>query len=150
MGKAGQGIRSQYRRSSCRSERETNVSSNGPAVPPWLADCPATARLQQAKEAISVIINQESEGFLDGSIVPGLQRNRFCDLARTIPSDPQGRMGPGYFPTVLSCLLMGFGILAVLRGVRQQGAAFGSSPGSSPPRCFPQLSLLPSCCRVPG
>jgi hypothetical protein len=35
------------------------------------------------------------------------------------------RMGPGYFPTVLAGLLMFFGALAALRGLRQQGEPFG-------------------------
>jgi hypothetical protein len=36
-----------------------------------------------------------------------------------------GRMGPGYFPTVLSCLLMLFGVLVLLRGLRREGPVLG-------------------------
>src|SRR5512138_1840275 len=46
-------------------------------------------------------------------------------ISRDYPFGSSGRMGPGYFPTVLSVLLMGFGALAILRGLRKEGAAFG-------------------------
>lgn len=47
-------------------------------------------------------------------------------ISRDYSFGSAGRMGPGYFPTVLSCLLMGFGVMALLRGVRRQGAALGA------------------------
>ena len=46
-------------------------------------------------------------------------------ISRDYPIGSAGRMGAGYFPTVLSFLLMGFGVLTLLRGVRQDGAPFG-------------------------
>ena len=47
-------------------------------------------------------------------------------ISRDYAFGSAGRMGPGYFPSVLSCLLMGFGVLALLHGVRQRGADFGA------------------------
>jgi len=35
------------------------------------------------------------------------------------------RMGPGYFPTVLAGLLFFFGLLALIRGMRKEGAPIG-------------------------
>lgn len=46
-------------------------------------------------------------------------------ISRGYPMGTAGRMGPGYFPTVLSCLLMGFGVLALLRGLRKNGPGLG-------------------------
>lgn len=46
-------------------------------------------------------------------------------FSRDYPFGAAGRMGPGYFPTVLSVLLMGLGALALLRGLRKDGAALG-------------------------
>jgi len=46
-------------------------------------------------------------------------------IAREYSFGSAGRMGPGYFPSVLSCLLIGFGVLALLRGVRKDGPGFG-------------------------
>lgn len=46
-------------------------------------------------------------------------------ISREYSFGSAGRMGPGYFPTVLSCLLMGFGLLALLRGLRRAGPAIG-------------------------
>ena len=46
-------------------------------------------------------------------------------ISRDYSFGSAGRMGPGYFPSVLSCLLIGFGALALLRGLRQEGAGFG-------------------------
>ena len=47
-------------------------------------------------------------------------------ISRDYAFGSAGRMGPGYFPSVLSCLLMSFGALTLLRGVRQHGAALGA------------------------
>ena len=46
-------------------------------------------------------------------------------ISRDYPIGTAGRMGAGYFPTVLSWLLIGFGVLILLRGVRREGAALG-------------------------
>jgi hypothetical protein len=46
-------------------------------------------------------------------------------VARDYSFGTASRMGAGYFPTVLSGLLMFFGVLALLRGVTQRGASFG-------------------------
>ena len=46
-------------------------------------------------------------------------------ISRDYPMGTAGRMGAGYFPTVLSCLLIGFGVLILLRGVRRDGVALG-------------------------
>ena len=47
-------------------------------------------------------------------------------IARDYSFGTASRMGAGYFPTVLSGLLMFFGVLALLRGVTQHGAPFGA------------------------
>jgi len=47
-------------------------------------------------------------------------------IARDYAFGTASRMGAGYFPTVLSGLLMFFGVLALLRGVTQRGAPFGA------------------------
>jgi hypothetical protein len=47
-------------------------------------------------------------------------------IARDYAFGTASRMGAGYFPTVLSGLLMFFGLLALLRGVTKQGAPFGA------------------------
>ncbi len=46
-------------------------------------------------------------------------------IARGYNFGTASRMGPGYFPSVLSGLLMLFGALALLRGVRKEGPPFG-------------------------
>ena len=46
-------------------------------------------------------------------------------VARNYPFGTTGRMGAGYFPTLLSGLLIFFGLLALLRGLRQPGEAIG-------------------------
>ena len=46
-------------------------------------------------------------------------------MARDYPFGSAARMGAGYFPTVLSSLLMLFGIVALLRGVTRPGAPLG-------------------------
>ena len=47
-------------------------------------------------------------------------------VARDYSFGTASRMGAGYFPTVLSGLLMFFGVLALLRGVTKRGAPFGA------------------------
>ena len=47
-------------------------------------------------------------------------------IARTYSFGTASRMGAGYFPAVLSALLMFFGVLLLLRGLRRQGTPFGS------------------------
>ena len=47
-------------------------------------------------------------------------------IARGYNFGMTSRMGPGYFPSVLSSLLMFFGVLALLRGVRKEGPPFGA------------------------
>jgi hypothetical protein len=46
-------------------------------------------------------------------------------IARGYNFGTASRMGPGYFPSVLSGLLMFIGALALLRGLRKEGAPFG-------------------------
>lgn len=46
-------------------------------------------------------------------------------IARDYAFGSASRMGAGYFPTVLSGLLMFFGVLALFRGVTKPGAPFG-------------------------
>ena len=47
-------------------------------------------------------------------------------IARDYAFGTASRMGAGYFPTVLSGLLMFFGVLALLRGITKRGAPFGT------------------------
>ena len=46
-------------------------------------------------------------------------------IARDYPFGTARQMGAGYFPSVLSCLLIFFGILALLRGLLKPGASLG-------------------------
>ncbi len=46
-------------------------------------------------------------------------------IARDYSFGTASRMGPGYFPTVLAWLLMFFGVLALLRGLRKAGEPLG-------------------------
>ena len=46
-------------------------------------------------------------------------------LSRSYSFGTPGRMGPGYFPTVIASLLIVVGILAVIRSLRTQGAPTG-------------------------
>jgi putative tricarboxylic transport membrane protein len=39
------------------------------------------------------------------------------------PMGTAGRMGAGYFPKVLAALLIGFGVIAIIRGLRVRGPA---------------------------
>ena len=47
-------------------------------------------------------------------------------IARDYSFGTASRMGAGYFPSVLSGLLMFFGALSLLRGVTREGAPFGT------------------------
>ena len=44
-------------------------------------------------------------------------------FARDYPMGRLGRMGPGYFPTVLGWILAAFGILSLVRGLMRRGEA---------------------------
>lgn len=46
-------------------------------------------------------------------------------VARTYSFGTAGRMGPGYFPTVVAVLLVLVGLLAVLRSLRAEGTPMG-------------------------
>jgi len=46
-------------------------------------------------------------------------------IAREYPIGTAGRMGPGYFPTALSLLLMGLGVYILARGLTRQGDPLG-------------------------
>jgi hypothetical protein len=46
-------------------------------------------------------------------------------IARNYTFGSAGRMGPGYFPTVLSVLLICFGALALIRSIRKTGSPLG-------------------------
>ena len=46
-------------------------------------------------------------------------------IARDYSFGTASRMGPGYFPSVLAGLLMFFGALALLRGLRKDGESMG-------------------------
>lgn len=46
-------------------------------------------------------------------------------IARDYNFGKASRMGAGYFPTVLSCLLMFFGALTLLRGISRKGEPMG-------------------------
>jgi hypothetical protein len=47
-------------------------------------------------------------------------------LARDYTFGSAGRMGPGYFPTVISVLLIGFGLASLLRAWRTPGETVGA------------------------
>ena len=47
-------------------------------------------------------------------------------IARDYPFGTARQMGAGYFPSVLSCLLIFFGVLALLRGLLKPGASLGN------------------------
>jgi hypothetical protein len=46
-------------------------------------------------------------------------------IARDYPIGSAGRMGPGYFPTTLSALLMGLGAFIFVKGLTRDGAPLG-------------------------
>ncbi|MBW9089013.1 tripartite tricarboxylate transporter TctB family protein [Rhizobium wenxiniae] len=46
-------------------------------------------------------------------------------IARDYSFGTSGRMGPGYFPTIISGLLILFGIIAMLRGILREGQPIG-------------------------
>jgi hypothetical protein len=55
------------------------------------------------------------------------------------PMGTAGRMGAGYFPKVLAAILIGFGVIAMLRGLRIEGPALETiSPK-------PLLLILAAC-----
>jgi putative tricarboxylic transport membrane protein len=49
-------------------------------------------------------------------------------IGREYPFGSAGRMGPGYFPAVLSCLLVLFGLISIGRSFLQPGPPIGSFP----------------------
>jgi Tripartite tricarboxylate transporter TctB family len=49
-------------------------------------------------------------------------------IGRDYPFGSAGRMGPGYFPAVLSCLLVLLGAIAIGRSFFQPGPPIGSFP----------------------
>lgn len=46
-------------------------------------------------------------------------------IARDYPLGSAGRMGPGYFPTALSVLLMGLGVYILVKGLTRKGTPIG-------------------------
>lgn len=46
-------------------------------------------------------------------------------IARAYPMGSAGRMGPGYFPIILSLLLIGLGVFVLLKGLTKAGEPFG-------------------------
>jgi hypothetical protein len=46
-------------------------------------------------------------------------------IARDYPIGSAGRMGPGYFPTALSAILMGLGTYIFVKGLTREGAPLG-------------------------
>ena len=126
MGKAGQGIRCQ-----ARLAPEVEKREKASLIAIHLSSVHVAAELSNdvdfrrpRRQVVSLPIKSPKDFWTEilflifGAIA--------FAISRDYPFGSAGRMGPGYFPTVLSCLLMGFGGLAVLRGVRQQGVAFGS------------------------
>ncbi|CAN7704142.1 tripartite tricarboxylate transporter TctB family protein [Neorhizobium sp. LjRoot104] len=47
-------------------------------------------------------------------------------ISRNYSFGTAGRMGPGYFPTIISSLLMLFGVITVARGVFREGTPIGA------------------------
>lgn len=47
-------------------------------------------------------------------------------IARDYSFGTSGRMGPGYFPTIISGLLMLFGVIAIVRSFLHEGQAIGA------------------------
>jgi len=47
-------------------------------------------------------------------------------IARDYNFGSAARMGPGYFPRVLACLLIFFGVLALVRGLRKNAPGIGA------------------------
>ena len=75
-------------------------------------------------ETVSSIIKSPKD-FWTGVLYFGFGAIAFW-VARDYSFGTASRMGAGYFPTVLSGLLMFFGVMALLRGVTKSGAPFGS------------------------
>lgn len=46
-------------------------------------------------------------------------------IGRDYPIGSAGRMGPGYFPTALSAILMGLGLFILVKGMTREGAPLG-------------------------
>ena len=47
-------------------------------------------------------------------------------IARDYPIGSAGRMGPGYFPTALSVLLMALGVFILVKGMTREGTPLGN------------------------
>ena len=84
------------------------------------------ARLERERrgETVSSLIKSPKD-FWTGVLYFGFGAIAFW-VARDYSFGTASRMGAGYFPTVLSGLLMFFGVLALLRGISKRGAPFGA------------------------
>jgi MFS-type transporter involved in bile tolerance (Atg22 family) len=76
---------------------------------------------------VSTMIKSPKD-FWTGVMYAGLGAIAFW-ISRDYSFGSASRMGPGYFPSVLSGLLMFFGVLALLRGLRKSGPPFGVFAG---------------------
>jgi hypothetical protein len=47
-------------------------------------------------------------------------------MAQEYPVGSGARMGPGFFPSIISCLLMIFGVIAILRSFTTNGGVIGT------------------------
>jgi hypothetical protein len=77
----------------------------------------------QGRQMVSTIVKSPKD-FWTGVIYMGFGAFAFW-IARDYSFGTASRMGPGYFPSVLSGLLMLFGALALLRGIRKEGPPLG-------------------------
>jgi hypothetical protein len=95
---------------------------------PALADSPATAAANgagsAAKEGGVAFLIKSPRNFWTGVLYCGFGALAFW-IARDYSFGSASRMGAGYFPTVLSVLLIVFGLIALLCGVTRTGAPLG-------------------------